>query len=588
MLKEGTEGEFLADRADGKVALGVSYKGTENTARWVFRPKDVPGLTLTPGKRYEATVEYKTDTGCAGWVALDTLGDRERVGGAQLPTSGAWTKVTFAFAPREGTELQFSFGTDGEVGRFLRIGAFEIADPSGGAGRDVFRLSAAELPLFRNTKTGFDVDSGEQPELGKGVFFAAHRPDTAAEYFCAVTDGQKALGWANLKGEPTGQLGIELEAPPGQQNGAATGALVAGRKYRTSVTYKTAGGTKGGLYYQTQQTYESWESCGRDLPDTSGEWRTASFVTTKPAKPVRLLVDNHGTGADKVFFVRELIVTEAEAVTAAPGKSLYALDLSAQKPFRDRGRTRAEPNGNWVWGSAEKTGAGALPAGWTGYPWKLEDEAEYFAEEVDGKMALGFATVRGQGSAMLLAPPVAFSTGKAQLTVEYRTPRDQTVNLFTKFQRTQPTAERARDLTALAGTNGEWRTETVEVDLRGATAGLFELHNNHGPGMPIHVRGLTVTESEPRARAAPLQLDFGALKEGTFALGSGAPGTPSGRTNIGTPGWWADAHRPGAAGDSGAGADGGTRRVTLLNKTGSGSVRLFPSAPGPALVGGRQ
>jgi serine/threonine protein kinase len=414
----GTEAEFLAERAGDRVVLGVAPRPGKNAAQWVFRPNEASALALTPGKRYEARIEYKTDRGMSAWAFLATQGDWSRLGGAGLPESAEWRTLTFAFVVPEGKDLQFTFGTDGGAGAFLRLRGFELHDLS----------------------------------------------------------------------------------PGGRESGA-------------------------------------------------------------PA-----------------------------------GKVLYALDLSAQKAFHDRGRTKILGSGTWAWDSEQKEGAGALPPGWSAFPWRLEDEAEYFAEEVNGKLVLGMRTVRGMGSAMMFTPTITFPSDKARLTVEYRTPVGQSVSLYTKFQRTKPTNEKARDLKVFPATNGAWRTESVEVDLRGATAGFFEMHNNYGDGQPIHLRALSVTNGAgepasakpPAAPVVPVRADFGAFKPGTLALSaSGAEGADASAALEAT-GWWANLYESGATGELTAGTEGGTPVVTLVNKDGTPSLQLYQPKPGPALAAGKQ
>ena len=215
----------------------------------------------------------------------------------------------------------------------------------------------------------------------------------------------------------------------------------------------------------------------------------AATPATEPAKPPRPAA------------------TRPVAVKPAPrpaARSLYALDLSAQQPFTDRGRTGSD----WAWQTAQKTGAGRLPAGWRCFHWSQEAEGEYFADADAGAMALGMRTLKGAGSAMLLTPPVKLA-GPVPVTVDYRTDPGNTAVSNVRFIQTAPTLEKAVDVTDLLPTGGEWKTATFTLDPGAAAEGTLEFHNHAvGADQAVRLRGLTVGEAAVPATAeyAPLAL----------------------------------------------------------------------------------
>jgi hypothetical protein len=151
-----------------------------------------------------------------------------------------------------------------------------------------------------------------------------------------------------------------------------------------------------------------------------------------------------------------------------------------------------------VYNLLSKTGANP-PSGWTGRCTNLNTQMEFFAEG-GGGMALAVRNVKGPGSATLSMPRFNCPGGVCRLTVEYRAPvRDGTFSIQFK-----PQTGSAWEVAKPAVGGEEWRTEELEVNLRGATSGHFEFHNSDSsPDAVLRLRSVVVTELRKVPTATP-------------------------------------------------------------------------------------
>jgi hypothetical protein len=145
------------------------------------------------------------------------------------------------------------------------------------------------------------------------------------------------------------------------------------------------------------------------------------------------------------------------------------------------------------------------------------------------------------------------------------------------------------DVKWLPTTNGEWKAETIDADLKGATGGFFELHNNNsGADAGIRLRKFVVTDPAgptaaatpptPKANAVPVKADFAAFGVGTYTLGAGAVNPADG--------WSADQFTPGDKGELIVTSENGGKVVTLTNGSGEGTCQLYQSKPAGTLAAG--
>ncbi len=177
-----------------------------------------------------------------------------------------------------------------------------------------------------------------------------------------------------------------------------------------------------------------------------------------------------------------------------PERVLYQTEFARQKPFVIHSGLSVDPLDaqQTTYRQIAQSGIGVAPTGWRSQVWNKDSQMEFFADESSGKPALGFRNVAGPGSAMLFMPEFECSTGVCRLRFEYSAPvRD---GRFTV--RFKPADNRgAWDIIRPPVTGATWRTEELEVDLKGATRGFFEFHNaDTSPNSAIRFRSVSVLE----------------------------------------------------------------------------------------------
>ncbi|MBY0458894.1 MAG: hypothetical protein K2V38_16270, partial [Gemmataceae bacterium] len=169
-------------------------------------------------------------------------------------------------------------------------------------------------------------------------------------------------------------------------------------------------------------------------------------------------------------------------------------DFAGLKPFVDHiaMAPTAVPGGKEP-RLVEHTGDGKAPDGWVGRCWDVKGEMELFADDLGGKPCLGIRNLKA-GSAMLFTPRFRAPSGTVRVQFEYASaaPREKPPALRFKSSDQRP----VREILKLQ-TGGGWRTEELLVDLKGASGGYFEFHNNDPSGSAFRLRSLTVTEPNP-------------------------------------------------------------------------------------------
>jgi serine/threonine protein kinase len=311
--EKGSDGEFVAERADGKVVFGVAATGGQNAAQIVFRPNEVPGLVLTPGKQYEARVEYKTDRRLNGWASVQTMGEWQKVSGAVLDESIGWRTVAFPVTLPEGKQVQFTFGTPGVGTGHLRVRSFELVDPATvgagvapaqpltAVGRSVAKFEFAAVTPFKKTfqDGGRELDGGVR--FADGVTGYCWKKESVAEFRCEATDGGSAIGMTNLNDALSSQIGFGLKPD----------SVPGGKKYRLRVEYQTRNDATGEVAVQTQTDYRRIGAA--KLGNTGGKWATADVAFDVPADvELSAIVENAAVGEGNTLMVRRLEVFEAK------------------------------------------------------------------------------------------------------------------------------------------------------------------------------------------------------------------------------------------------------------------------------------
>jgi hypothetical protein len=364
------------------------------------------------------------------------------------------------------------------------------APPASAAPAVLWRLAAADVAPFRNTKVGSNVTAGSREALPRGVYLHGWKPDTTAEYFCATVDGAPALGWSHVAGPTSAQIGVEVE-------GASYTLdldLTEGHTYTHRVTYKTTGGAHGSTYAQTRGTFQEINGGRADLPDTGGQWKTVEVTWTRGDTPVRILVDNYSPTPSAVLYVREVALlagggqSSAASQPAAPqraeGATVFAVATTGVGQFR---ATFAD-------GNADVNLGALLPPGLWAHCWKKTSVAEFRGEVAAGSAAVGVTNLNDDLSSQLLfqvegTGPVLRPGQEYAAKVEYRTTNDAHGTLSIRDPAYQPIAT-----AELPGTGGEWKTATVTFRRTDQRVDAMVENKTVGEGNTLYVRKFEVVE----------------------------------------------------------------------------------------------
>ena len=362
----------------------------------------------------------------------------------------------------------------------------------------LYRFDPASIPDGRFTTRGYqDVLSGSKPNLPGGINLICWNKESVGEFFTGDFSGSRAVGIAARTGPPSAQLSLEFEKGLGL-------SLTPGREYAIAVDYQTCGTAAGNVSLQTLQ----YQNLGaQKLASSPGTWRTATLRHTRqPEQALRLTIDAQtGGAADDMLYIRAVTVHEVGG-SAAPSAAVvaYRLDLRGAAEFSHRVLREPTAGRDSESKTVSKTGAGELPAGWKAMCWAAGADAEFAVRSVEGVPALGTRMHEGRDSAMLFAPPGEYPTGKFRAAVEFKS-EAAAGEIVLRFKPTYGTAFDVRTLRADGRT--DWVRAEVDVDTKGATGGLLELHTHaFVPGKWVWIRALTITAAgvAPAAAATPV------------------------------------------------------------------------------------
>jgi tRNA A-37 threonylcarbamoyl transferase component Bud32 len=384
--------------------------------------------------------------------------------------------------------------------------------PPAAGGPIVYKLDPAEFETFRAVFQHNQLREGRLGKLPNGWNCQVYRMEATGEFRVEAFAGQKVF----LIGASEGTAASQLVFRPERVN---VKPFQPGKSYEVRFESKADTGIKG---YSSVQIVGDWKTIAT-TEFGSGTWKWYSHKFTMPESgDVQLTFGSRTLGVDKFVHFRKIEIAESEPPAPnVAGANRYLFDGAKIQPFSEGGKLVMGANNQKDWKVERKTGA--WPANWYGRPWRENDEAEFFAETVDGRMVLGSRNTAGKGSAMLITPEVDGFDGKAILTLEYRTDSTQPVKHGLRFLPTKPTKDKAFDLAKLDPTNGTWKTATLELDLKGASGGRLEFHNNDtGPGGEFRLRALAwSTLTGPPAKTAVETVEGPALK--TVAFGTLTP-----------------------------------------------------------------
>jgi eukaryotic-like serine/threonine-protein kinase len=359
---------------------------------------------------------------------------------ARPPVGGTQWRTFEALVDLKGASGGFFEFHNGDAAAPLRVRALTVTEPDATpADRVAFKLDAADMPAFRNTKTGRTKNTGDDDPAVPGVYFGGWKPETPNEWSCGPVADGKALSVVNADAPVSAQIGIQLESGAAQP-------FVPGQVLRAVVTYRTTGTGSGRTYFQTST--DRTVPASANLPRSVGKWNAVEMVYVRGSEPLRLLVDSSAIGKGNALLVRSVTVAAVGAPrpellsAAAPvqpqpapkqvpkvegpaawaeGKSLYTLDVAAVPAFRAQKEQ-----------SKTVSGEERLPAGVWCQAWKEGAVSEFRRDTFDGAPALGVTNLNdnksGQfGFSLDDGLGLALETGKAyRLKVSYRTANEAT------------------------------------------------------------------------------------------------------------------------------------------------------------------
>jgi hypothetical protein len=219
------------------------------------------------------------------------------------------------------------------------------------------------------------------------------------------------------------------------------------------------------------------------LPATAGQWQTRELdVDLKGAAGGRFEF-LAGAEPQAGLWVRGFTARDP---VPAKGKVLYHLDLSKQKPFVQRTVRFQEPGSKVPLKPVLETGPGKMPAGWYRWIEFPDGVAEFFADGPPGAMAFGLRMVSGSGGAQVNSPEFQAKTSHCRVRLLYQT-GPTSPGFILRFRPTKPRGGAIWDAATLPPTGGSWRLAVIDLDLKGATGGLFEVFD-HGSGADAALR----------------------------------------------------------------------------------------------------
>ncbi|MFO0851623.1 MAG: serine/threonine-protein kinase [Gemmataceae bacterium] len=291
--------------------------------------------------------------------------------------------------------------------------------------------------------------------------------------------GKLAVGAkAGAAGSPAAMLTPEVSFPSG------TGKVTI--EYRTDA----ATGTFPVKIRPTRPTPGAAVAVG-DLTATAGAWRTTD-----------LAVDLKGATAGRFELVAGddpqagLWIGGFVARDPAPpaGKVVLKLNTAALQPFVQRTVRFTEPGSKVPLKEVMTTGPGKMPGGWYRWIEYPETTAEFFADGPPGAVVLGVRAVAGPGGVQINTPEFVTTGGRCRLRVLYQT-GPSSPGFVLRFRPTKPKSGAIFDVATPPATGGSWRLAVLDVDLKGATGGLFEIANGAaGADAALRLREFVVTD----------------------------------------------------------------------------------------------
>ena len=352
----------------------------------------------------------------------------------------------------------------------------------------VYKFDPADVAPFRVRQKGGATMDGKKGTLPKGIAIYTLK-DAEAEFEVGKVEGVAAFSITRNSAQGDTHIAFELERDPGNQGMGLK--LKPETEYKIRVKYRTNGAAQMGVGVHSLSFKGG---ANKVFSSTGDKWVTADLPFRRGNESMRLTIWASGATDVQVAIASVEVIEVIPAVNANGEKVMSWLDLAGQKPFAIWSGLKVDPRApaNHIYKQISRTGAGEPPAGWSAQAWNKDSEMEFVAEEVNGKPVLGIRTLRGPGSAMLFMPHFDCPSSMCRLSFEYSTTaRDG--RFIVRFKAAD--SRQAWDVFRPPVTSGGWRTEDLELDLKGALGGFFEFHNNdNSPDAYLRLRSLVVSE----------------------------------------------------------------------------------------------
>lgn len=388
------------------------------------------------------------------------------------------------------------------------------SQPTLAQGRLLYEWKAVDVQPFRVRLQGGRVVEGERPRFPSGIAIYALKPETDAEFTRETVDGRECLTIIRRSSAMGAQIAFELERDPGQ--GGLGLQMFPSGKYALRIDYRTPAQIQASVH-----TIKDYRSAGfRVFPPSPDRWTTAELPFSREGEALRCAVEAAGDAGVPVSIAAVRLVELEAPPPPREERILYHLDVQRVMPFRVVAGLREDPQMPGQRHYREISRQGEVPTGWRARPWRTETEMEFLLVHEGGQPALCFRNLKGRGSAMIFMPQFDCPSGTCRLFLEYSaTTKPGQFNIRFKSNDARP----AWDVYRPVPTQGAWQRLELVADLRGATGGFFEFHNNDdNPEARVKIRALKVTElpsatvTEPilfQLRAADLP-DFKNTKQG--------------------------------------------------------------------------
>jgi serine/threonine protein kinase len=192
---------------------------------------------------------------------------------------------------------------------------------------------------------------------------------------------------------------------------------------------------------------------------------------------------------------------------------VYDLDMTGRGKFAEKGKLLGDPvrPNALKWQFASQTGGGQFPPGWKPATTTPNGEYDGAVEDVAGGGLALVTRIAGSAPATLIAPEIPFPSGRARVQVTYRT-EPAAGQVVVRFHPTRPRENGGWQAGTLPATGGEWITEELDLNLKGATGGRFEFVAGPDLKPGLWVKGFTAIDPVPIAERVLLKLDTARLQ----------------------------------------------------------------------------